>query len=101
MMMGFTDMEIWAGFYILLAILSFVILTSSKKQFKIKNDYDALQIVKETLEDDEVERYGVTSITRMNETGTTTVIVETDVSSIAIEIDDSTGKIISKEKLIL
>jgi hypothetical protein len=99
--MGFTDIEIWLGLYLLLAILSFVILTPSKKQFKITNDSDALQIVKETLEDDEVERYGVTSITRMNETGTTTVIIETDVSSVAIEIDNITGKIISKEKLIL
>lgn len=99
--MGFTDIEIWLGLYILLAILSFVILAPSKKQPRIKNDHDALQVVKEALENDEVERYEVTSIVRMNETRTTTIIVETDVSSIAIEIDDIAGKVINKEKLVI
>jgi len=84
----------------MLSAISFVILTSNKSQSRI-SDEDVLQIVKETLEIDELRNYEVISIVRIQETNTTTVLVESSITEFAIEIDDLTCKVISKEKLIL
>lgn len=98
--MTFTEIEIWIGFYIMMLLLSYLILILHKKQ-TIQNDADALRIVSKVLENDEISHYEVTSIVTMNESETTTVIIETNVSSIAIEINNTTGNVISKEKLIV
>lgn len=82
-------------------LISYAILTSSnKKEIRVKNDHDALQIAMEVLENDEVRYYEVISIVRMEELQSTTVIVETHTLNISLEIDNTTGKIICKEKLI-
>lgn len=99
--MAFSGIEMWIGFYILMSIISYAILTSDKKTTPaVKNDNDALQIVTQVLENDEVTHYEVASIVRMEETQTTTVIVETDTQSISLEINNNSGKILSKEKLV-
>ncbi|MGQ0605516.1 MAG: hypothetical protein ACT4OD_00980 [Candidatus Nitrosotenuis sp.] len=95
----FTEIEMWVGFYIMLLLLSYAILTSNKKQSVVHNDADALRIVSQALESDEVNHYEIISIVQIKDT--TTVIIETNASSIAIEIDNTTGDIISKEKLII
>lgn len=92
----------WVGFYIMMILLSYVILISTyKKQSKVQNDNDALQITTEILENDEVKHYEVISIVRMEEMQTTTVIVETNSLNIVLEIDNITGKVLNKEKLFV
>lgn len=99
--LAFSGIEMWIGFYILMSIISYAILTSDKKTTPVvKNDNDALQIVNQVLENDEVTHYEVASIVRMEETQTTTVIIETDTQSISLEINNNSGKILSKEKLV-
>lgn len=95
-----SNIEIWIGFYILIILISYAILTSNKREFKIKNDADALQIVAAELENDEVSKYEVISIVRMDELRTTTIFVEKDSMITSIELDNVTGKILNKEKLI-
>lgn len=99
--MAFSGIEMWIGFYILMSIISYAILTSDKKTTPVvKNDNDALQIVTQVLENDEVTHYEVASIVRMEETQTTTVIIETDTQSISLEINNNSGKVLNKEKLV-
>ncbi|MFN3655029.1 MAG: hypothetical protein ACK4TO_06845 [Candidatus Nitrosotenuis sp.] len=81
-------------------LISYVILTSNKREFRIKHDADALQIVAAELENDEVSKYEVISIVRMDELRTTTIFVEKDSMITSIELDNVTGKILNKEKLI-
>lgn len=95
-----SNIEIWVGFYLLMILISYVILTSNKREFRIKNDADALQIVAAELENDEVSKYEVISIVRMDELRTTTIFVEKDSMITSIELDNVTGKILNKEKLI-
>ncbi|HXG14304.1 MAG TPA: hypothetical protein VNK25_04155 [Candidatus Nitrosotenuis sp.] len=95
-----SNIEIWVGFYLLMILISYVILTSNKREFRIKNDADALQIVAAELENDEVSKYEVISIVRMDELCTTTIFVEKDSMITSIELDNVTGKILNKEKLI-
>ncbi len=93
--------ELWIGFYLLMTLLSYAILTSGNKTIpKIRDDQDALQIVKKVLEDDEIMHYEVISIVRMDDIKTTTVIIETDVLDICLELDNDSGKVLSKEKLV-
>ncbi|MFY9300881.1 MAG: hypothetical protein WAO91_06805 [Candidatus Nitrosotenuis sp.] len=99
--MDFTEIPVWVGYYIMVTIIAYLILRSTKMQTKVQNDNDALRIVRDALEIDELKHYEVTSIVRMNETNTTTVIVETDTLSMVVEIDNITGKVINKEKLVL
>lgn len=97
----FSGIEMWIGFYLLMILLSYAILTSSKKtEPRVKDDQDALQITKEALENDEVMRYEVVSIVRMDDIQKTTVIVETETLSISLEIDNNSGKVLNKEKLV-
>ncbi len=91
----------WIGFYLMMILISYAILTSSKKtELRVKNDQDALQITKEALENDEVMHYEVISIVRMDDIQTTTVIVETETLGISLEIDNNSGKVLNKEKLV-
>lgn len=97
--MEVAEIAIWVGYYMMVATIGYLILKSNKKQIKVRNDNDALEIVRDTLEID--EHYEITSIVRMNETNTTTVIIETDALNIVVEIDNITGKVINKEKLVI
>lgn len=99
--MAYSMIELWIGFYVLMTLLSYAILTSGNKAtLKIRDDQDALQIVKKVLEDDEIMHYEVVSIVRMDDIKTTTVIIETGVLDICLELDNNSGKVISKEKLV-
>ncbi len=98
--MAFSGIEVWIGFYLMMILISYAILTSSKTEPRVKDDQDALQIAKEALENDEVVRYEVISIARMDDIQKTTVIVETDALGISLEIDNNSGKILNKEKLV-
>lgn len=100
--MAFTFLEIWIGFYIMMSIIAFLILTSSPKAIqKVSNDQDALQLAKETLEKDCISHYEVISIVTMEDTNITTIIVATETLEIALEIDNDSAKVVSKERLIV
>lgn len=66
---------------------------------KTLDDQQILKLVEKYLDDDSVEKYEVTSIVSLDKEKTT-VIVNTGHLDIALEINNVTGKIISKEKLI-
>jgi hypothetical protein len=95
-----SQIEIWLGFYLLMALILYAILTINKKEVRVRNDEDALQIVAEILENDEITNYEVISIVRMEELHTTTVFVEKNGLKISLELDNITGKMLNKEKLI-
>lgn len=100
--MEFTFLEIWIGFYMMMMIIAFVILTSGPKTVqKISNDHAALQLVKEALEDDGITHYEVVSIATMDDTNITTVIISTETLEIALEIDNNLSKVVNKERLIV
>lgn len=100
--MAFTFLEIWIGFYITMSIIAFAILTSSPKIIqKVSNDQAALQLAKETLENDCLSHYEVISIATMEDTNTTTIIVATETLEIALEIDNDSAKVVNKEKIIM
>jgi len=73
-------------------------LTYSKLT-KIVNDNSALKIINDTLEDDDIERFEVTSIITRDDIDITTLIVKTGYLEIAYEIDNKLGKIVHQEKL--
>ena len=92
--------ELWIGFFIVMSLLAVAIMTSSFRPItRGSNDQDALQITKETLDNDGIEYYEVTSITPIDDTDVTTVIVHTGTMEIALEIDNNSGKLISKERI--
>ncbi len=67
---------------------------------KTLDDQHILKLVEKYLDSDSIEKYEVTSIVSLDKEKTTTVIVNTGHLDIALEINNVTGKIISKEKLI-
>ena len=92
--------EVWIGVFMVLAFVAVAVLMSSfKPTMKIANDNDALKIVHETLDNADIEYYEVTSITTRDDTNITTVIVTTGFLNIALEIDNKSGKVISKERV--
>ncbi len=100
--MAFTFLEIWIGFYMMMSIIAFLILTSSPKTIqKVSNDQAALQLAKETLEKDCISHYEVISIVTMEDTNITTIIVATETLEIALEIDNDSAKVVNKERLIV
>lgn len=99
-MLSLSWLEIWIGFFIMMGVISFLILTSSiRPSTKIVNDQDALQMVEEVMKNDSIDHYEVTSIISNPETNVTTVIITTGIIEIALEIDNHAGKILSKERL--
>lgn len=90
---------------------TFKVITSVKKYNKISglskgkyfgstNDEAVLISAQRELEEDDVDIYEVSSITSLAETEATTVIVDTGSARFVLEIDQHSGKIINKEKLI-
>ena len=69
------------------------------KLTKIVNDNSALKIINDTLENDDIERFEVTSIITRDDIDITTLIVKTGFLEIAYEIDNKLGKIVHQEKL--
>lgn len=99
--LAFSIIEMWIGFYLLMAIISYAILTSGNKTTpKIKDDQDALRIIRKVLEDDEIMHYEIVSIVRLDNIQTTTIIIETSTVNICLELDNNSGKVLSKEKLV-
>ena len=81
-------------------MLCLVFVAIKSRTQKTLDDQQILKLVEKYLEDDSVEKYEVTSIVSLDKEKTTTVIVNTGHLDIALEINNVTGKIISKEKLI-
>ena len=76
----------------------FAVRTSKSSQ--CIDDQTVLDVVKKNLELDFIGQYELTSIVSLDEEKVTTVIVNTGSIDIAFEIDNETGNVLTKEKLI-
>lgn len=73
---------------------------TSNISFDSINDELALKTVQRELQDDNVDPYEISSITSLEGTKTTSIIVDTGSANIALEIDQNSGRIVYKEKLL-
>ncbi len=73
---------------------------SKRKTLSSINDETVLISAQKKLEEDDVDPYEVSSITPLNDSETTTIIVDTGSANYSLEIDQHSGKIINKEKLV-
>ena len=88
------------GFGLLLILILIGLgIKSSKDKPKSLGDEKILEIVKNKLDEDEFNHFELESIVSLNTPNITSVIAKTDYLEIAIEVDNYSGKIISKERL--
>ncbi len=73
---------------------------TSKDSSNSINDESVLKSAQKELDVGDVGPYEVSSITSLDETKTTTIIVDTGSANIALEIDQNSGRIVNKEKLL-
>lgn len=71
----------------------------SKDEKKTINDEKAVGIVKSEIRRDGYDHFELESITSLEKPNITSVIVNTGSLEISMEIDNHTGKILSKEKM--
>ena len=88
------------GFGLFLIIILIVLgIKYSKDKTKLVNDEKIIKIVEDELNKDGFSYFELQSITSMTEPNVTSVMVNTGYLEIAIEIDNDSGIIISKEKI--
>lgn len=66
---------------------------------KVKNDDKILEIAKSELRKNGYDHFELESITSLEKPNITSIIVNTGFTEISMEIDNITGKILSKEKI--
>ena len=81
-----------------IAIITLAIKYSRGKE--TIDDQKVLDILRKDLEDDITGNYEISSIVSLDDSHITTVIVHTQYYDLAVEIDNVSGKILRKEKLI-
>lgn len=89
--------QIGFGLFLILILIALGIKFS--KGQNIVNDEKILKIVKKELEQDGLDHYELKSIISINKPNVTTVIVSVGYQEIALEIDNNSEKIISKERI--
>jgi len=85
------------GLFVILILVALGIKFSKEKN--IVNDENMLKIVKEELDQDGFDHYELKSIISTNKPNVTSIIVNVDYQEIAIEVDNNSEKIISKERI--
>jgi len=90
--------QVGFGLLFILILIGFGI-KSSKDKPKSLGDEKILEIVNNKLDEDEFNHFELESIVSLNIPNITSVIAKTDYIEIAIEVDNYSGKIISKEKV--
>jgi len=88
------------GFGLLLILILIGLgIKASKDKTKSLGDEKIIGIVKEELDRDEFNNFELESIVSINTPNITSVIAKTDYIEMAIEVDNYSGKIISKERV--
>jgi hypothetical protein len=90
--------QVGFGLFLILILIGLGIKASKDKP-KSLGDEKILEIVKNKLDEDEFNHFELESIVSLNTPNITSVIAKTDYLEIAIEVDNYSGKIISKERL--
>ena len=96
--MAFSVIELWIGVFLVIAIISLAVKYSRGRE--TLDDQKVLDILRKELQDDITGSYEISSIVSLDESHITTVIVHTQYYDLAVEIDNISGKILRKEKLI-
>ena len=94
--------NIWfdLGFAVIVGSVVLWLMFKTKREDKLGVDDDhIIKNIENELELEDIEHFELKSIVSMNDSKITSVIVDTGHQEIAIEIDNTTGKIIHKEKL--
>ena len=88
------------GFGLFLILILIVLgIKYSKDKTKLVNDEKIIKIVEDELDKDGFSYFELQSITSMTEPNVTSVVVNTGYLEIAIEIDNDSGRIVSKERI--
>lgn len=87
------------GFGLLMVPILFVVWINFLKEKNIFNDEKVLKIIREELYQDGFDYFELKSITSLDKPKITSVIVNVGFQEIALEIDNNSEKIISKERI--
>ncbi len=88
--------EIGFGLFMIIVLLGLAIKLSKEKDI-LTNDENVLNKAKQELDNDSYDYYEIESIESLGRNST--VIANTGFLEIAMEIDNKTGQILSKEKI--
>ena len=88
-----------AAFVLFLKGWCYLLAWNISKEKKTINDEKAVGIVKSEIRRDGYDHFELESITSLEKPNITSVIVNTGSLEISMEIDNHTGKILSKEKM--
>jgi len=88
------------GFGLLLILILIGLgIRASRDKTKLLGDEKIIRIVEEELDKDGFNNFELKSIVSINSPNITSVITSTNYLEIGMEVDNYTGKIISKERL--
>lgn len=88
------------GFGLLLILILIGLgIRASKDKIKLFDDEKIIGIVKKELDKEDFNHFELKSIVSLNTPNITSIIVGSNYQEIAMEIDNYSGKIISKERL--
>ena len=90
--------QVGFGLFVILILIALGIKISKEKK-RIVNDEKILKIVRDELDKDGFDYFELESIISLDNPNVTSVIVRVGYLEIAIEIDNNSGKIISKERI--
>ena len=88
------------GFGLSLIIFLIILGIKFSKEKKFFDDEKILNIVRKKLYQDGIDYFELESVISIRNPNITTVIINDDHMKIALEIDNISGKIITKEKLV-
>lgn len=87
------------GFGLAIILILIVLAIRVSKEKIPTNDYKVLKIVRKQLEQDGYDYFELESITSLDKPNVTSVIVNVRYQEIAFEIDNNSGRVISKERI--
>jgi len=90
--------QVGFGLLVILILIGLGI-RASKDKIKFLDDEKIIGIVKEELDKEGFNHFELKSIVSLNTPNITSVIVSTNYLEIAMEVDNHSGRIISKERL--
>lgn len=88
------------GFGLFLIIILIILGIKFSKEKKFLDDEKIIKIVREKLYQDGIDYFELESVVSLGDPNFSTVIINAKHSKIALEIDNDSGKILNKEKLV-